>query len=205
MPIILCLDEEEIVELDPGKSIDNSATLLRGSQGFLFPLPGLYKIILIISWELEGFKQRVSSFVNVMVTPPVNEQHAKDAYKIMSNPDSLLVLVIGGDHLKEGMEAIKTGLKNPTLRPHYSYTEAKRISRKFGKRKPDLKTAASLIDNKTIMSNAEVASLATIAKAEKKNASEKTIKDIKNILKQKSSKIRADSGYRKIVRIIIVY
>lgn len=199
LPIILCLDEEITVKLNPNQSITNSATLLRGGQGHLFPLTGVYKIIVDLSWEISGFKYRISGFTNVMVTPPVDDEHAKAAYKIISNPDSLLVLVIGGDHLKEGIEAIKAGLSNPILKPHYSYIEAKRISKSFGERKPDFKTAATLLDKKTVMSPEEVKNMAKILNDSKKNVSDKTLKDIKETLKLKTSKFNKDDETRKMV------
>ena len=38
------------------------------------------------------------------------------------------------------------------LRPHFAAIEAKRLGRRFGKRKADLKAAAELIDASTVMS-----------------------------------------------------
>jgi len=186
-PIIICLDEEETEILEPNESISNSATLLRGGKGSLFPIPGVYNIEFKISGQVDGLKKRIVGSTNVMVTPPFNEEHAKAAYKIISEPDSLLVLVMGGDHLKEGIEAIKTGLENPVLRPHYSYIEAKRLSKKFGSRKPNLKAATKLIDKKTIMSAMEIKKMASILRTQKKSLVKAELKKIKRTLKEKTN------------------
>ncbi|HSF49985.1 MAG TPA: hypothetical protein VLA74_04415 [Nitrososphaeraceae archaeon] len=185
LSIILCLDEEETSAIGKGESRDGSITLLRGVQGALFPLAGVYKIVVEASWEINGLKQRSIGATNVMVTPPVDDEHAKAAYKIMSNPDSLLVLVIGGDHLKEGIDAIQSGLENPILRPHYEVIEAKRLSKKFGKRQPDIKLASKIITKKTIMSSTEAESLSKTIKDVKNDASSDIIKKINEVLKSR--------------------
>jgi hypothetical protein len=189
-PIILCLDQEEISLIGNGESKNGSITLLRGGQGALFPLAGVYKIIVEASWERNGLKQRSIGATNVMVTPPVDDDHAKAAYKIISNPDSLLVLVMGGDHLTEGIEAIKAGLENPVLKPHYAVIEAKRISKKFGKRPSNLKAASKMITKETVMSQPEIKSFEKIVKREEKNTSDEIIKKINEVL---SSKLKNES------------
>ena len=184
-PIILCLDEEETSPIGNGESKNGSITLLRGGQGALFPLAGVYKIIVEASWEINGIKQRSIGATNVMVTPPVDDNHAKAAYKIISNPDSLLVLVMGGDHLTEGIEAIKAGLENPILKPHYAVIEAKRISKKFGQRQSNLKAASKMITKETVMSQPEIKSFEKIVKGEEKNTSDEIIKKINEVLRSK--------------------
>ena len=62
-----------------------------------------------------------------MVTPPVDDAHAEAALKVLTTPDALLTLALGGDHLDEGIEAIQAALDNPVLRPHFAYIEAKRV------------------------------------------------------------------------------
>jgi hypothetical protein len=89
------------------------------------------------------------------VTAAVDAAHAEAARKLLGTPDTLLTLALGGDHLKEGIAAIAAALDNDVLRPHFAYVEAKRLATRFGKRKPDLKAAADLIDGATVMSAAE--------------------------------------------------
>ena len=80
----------------------------------------------------------------------------KAALKVLSTPDALLTLVLGGDHRTDGINSIKTALENPILRPHVADVEAKRVVKRFGKRKADLKAAAQLIDDSTEMSPFEI-------------------------------------------------
>ena len=49
------------------------------------------------------------------------------------------------------------------LRPHFAVVEAKRVGRRFGKRKADVKAAAELIDDNTVMSGTEIGRIAKIA------------------------------------------
>lgn len=77
-----------------------------------------------------------------------------------------MTLAVGGDHLTDGIEAIQTGLKNKVLRPHFEYIEAKRLAQRFGKRKANLKAAAELISDDTVMSPAEIKKAAKLVAAE---------------------------------------
>lgn len=154
-PLFRCIEEQQIRMLEPGESMSYSVTLLRGAQGALFPTLGLHTVVVEVRWEMNGVPLRVEGMTNVIITPPVDESHAKAAHKILSTPDALLTLAIGGDHLKDGIEAIRAGLDDPTLRPHYAFIEAKRVGKRFGKRKPNLDISAKLLDKTTIMSKAE--------------------------------------------------
>lgn len=91
-----------------------------------------------------------------MVTSAVDQAHAEAALKVLSTPDTLLSLAIGGDHLYEGMAAIDAAIANPVLRPHFAYIEAKRMATRFRDRKADFGAAAKLIDSSTVMSPAEL-------------------------------------------------
>ena len=90
-----------------------------------------------------------------MVTPPVDDGHASAALRVLTSPDALLTLVLGGDHLDDGIEAIRTALDNKVLAPHYAYVEAKRVGNRFGRREPDIDAVAELIDKDTVMSTRE--------------------------------------------------
>lgn len=83
------------------------------------------------------------------------ETRQPPALRILSTPDALLTLVLGGDHLTEGIAAIQAALDEPVLRPHYAYIEAKRIGRRFQNRKPDYKEAAKLMEDATVLSPQE--------------------------------------------------
>jgi hypothetical protein len=90
-----------------------------------------------------------------MVTGAQDAEHAEVALKVLSTPDTVLTLALGGDHMKDGIEAIQAALKQKVLRPHFAWIEAKRLAQRFGKREADIESASSLIDAETTMSGAE--------------------------------------------------
>ena len=58
-------------------------------------------------------------------------KHAAAAHKILITLDAHLALVLGGDHLKEGVEAIQQAVEDETLGPHYAAVDAKRLTQPF--------------------------------------------------------------------------
>jgi hypothetical protein len=155
-PLFVCLEDERFVPLGHGESVTHALTLLRGADGALFPSVGLYRIIVEVSWEAEGLHRSLSSESSVFVMPPVDEKQALTAKMLLTTPDAHLTLVLGGDHLPDGVQVIKAAIENPVLRPHYAYVEARRLMERFMQRKPDLRKAATLIQVDTVMSPAEI-------------------------------------------------
>ncbi|WP_051294177.1 hypothetical protein [Pseudoduganella violaceinigra] len=155
-PIVICVEDKPLEPLAAQDTIDHSLTLLRGGQGALFPMPGAYRIIVEARWDNHGLECVCTGENTVMVTSAVDQAHAQAALKVLSTPDTLLALAIGGDHLSEGMAAVDAAIANPVLRPHFAYIEAKRMATRFRHRKADFAAAAKLIDGSTIMSPAEV-------------------------------------------------
>jgi hypothetical protein len=174
-PLILCLDEAPLRTLNPGASINGSLTLLRGGQGALFPSPGLYKIHVDVHWDAEGSEIGVAGETRLLVTAVRDESHASAALAVLSEPDTLLTLAIGGDHLTNGIAAVHAALQDDILRPHYAHIEAKRLAQRFRKRKPDLKGAADLIDADTVMTPAEIKKAAELVAADASTAGAKAL------------------------------
>jgi hypothetical protein len=106
-----------------------------------------------VRWNVQGIDRIVEGSADVMVTGATDQAHAEAALKVLSSADALLTLALGGDHLKDGVEAIGAALANPVLRPHYAYIEAKRLAERFGQRGPDPK-ASKLLEG-CVMSDAE--------------------------------------------------
>jgi hypothetical protein len=198
-PLIRFVEEQEIKMLAPDASVLDSMTLLRGGQGSLFPAPGIYHIAVQAMWEIAGVPVSVSGAANVMVTPVVNDSHASAALKVLNEPDTLLVLAIGGDHLDKGIQAIQAALEDQTLRPHYAYIEAKRVGRKFKNRKPDLKGAAALISDDTIMSPGELKKAAELVQKADKGADDQATRKLATVLQEKASEIGADKATVELV------
>ncbi len=163
--IVRYLDEAKPEMLEPKMSVGDSLTLLRGPEGALFPSSGLHRVVVTLSWDAAGTPVRLTGETHVMVTPAVDDAHAKAALRILTTPDALVTLAVGGDHVPEGIAAIQAGIENPVLRPHFAYVESKRLAQRFGTRKPDLKSAAALLTDQTVMSPAEVKKAATILKS----------------------------------------
>lgn len=196
-PIILCVEESPMTTLAPGNSVSNSITLLRGFDGSLFAQPGAYQIEVEVHWDNGGIEAVATGNASIMVTSATNDAHAQAALKVISTPDALLTLVLGGDHMKDGIDAIQTALDNPVLRPHFAYVEAKRVAEQFGKRKANLKAASDLIEDATVMSPAEVAKAAKLVK--KDGAKSVPGKDIARTLKKKAAKLKVKADIKKMV------
>lgn len=153
--LVRCIDEDEGDILEPKESKSHDITLLRGAQGALFSAPGVYQVEVDVHWQIDGIPVKSSTKTSVMVTPAQDLDHSAAALKVLSEPDALLTLALGGDHLENGISAIQAALDNPVLRPHYSVIEAKRIGRRFGQRAGDADKAMKLIDKYTVMTDTE--------------------------------------------------
>jgi len=77
--IVRYQDVYELGVLEPGQSIADSLTLLRGQEGALFPSAGIFQIIVNVSWVEDGIPAMVSGETMVLITQPVSEEHAKAA------------------------------------------------------------------------------------------------------------------------------
>jgi hypothetical protein len=169
-PLVVSENRDATQFLAPGGSIDDSLTLLQGAEGALFPEAGAFRVVVEIAWNGQAADATlrmdfvVSGEARVTVTAATDAAHAAAARKVLATPQSLLVLAFGGDHLTDGIDAIAAALKSDALRPHFSFVEAKRRATAFGRRKPDLKAAADLIDGKTVMSPAELRKAVSLVK-----------------------------------------
>ncbi|MCX7070429.1 MAG: hypothetical protein NTW01_05450 [Gammaproteobacteria bacterium] len=153
--LLMRCDRGELRELTPGASNSASLTLLRGREGALFPEPGDYTICVRLDWQDGDRRQRVWSTTTVTITEHRNQKHLDVAQRVLKEPDTLLALVLGGNHLKAGMAAIEAALKNPVLRPHYAWIEAKRRATLPSAGLRQLTAAALLIDVRTVLSQQE--------------------------------------------------
>jgi hypothetical protein len=140
-------------------------TLLRGSDGHLFPFPGSYTVEVRMEWELDGVAVCVVGATSLMILPAADAAHAEAALRIMQTPDAVVALALGGDHLEEGIAAIQAALDNDVLRPHYAYVEAKRLAAGFQQRAADPARAARLVEPDVVMSDAEAEKAAKLLEA----------------------------------------
>ncbi|MGI9499325.1 MAG: hypothetical protein ACR2P3_04770 [Geminicoccaceae bacterium] len=192
-----CLEDHETLALQPGKSIAHDMTLLRGADGALFPAAGMYTIVVDVFWDVGGMEAVVRNETSLMISAAAEAKHAETAARVLATPDAHVVLVLGGDHLEEGIKAFEAALDDPILRPHFAYCEAKRKATKFKKRQADLDAAAELIDGDTVMSPSELKDAAAIAHAYggKKAAGKKLIK----CLKKQSKALPMDQAGQELI------
>jgi hypothetical protein len=199
-PLVRCIEQEEIRELEPGASVTDSVTILRGAEGALFPAPGAYRVFVDLEWSLGEATIRLSGDAAVMVTPPVDESHAAAALRVLTSPDALLTLVLGGDHLEDGIEAIRTALADDVLAPHYAYIEAKRVGKRFGDRDADVDAAAELLSKDTVMSAREARKAIDLLESDEAVAGSDRNKDLIGALTDRAKGVEEKKGSRKRVK-----
>lgn len=164
-PVIRCIEDQPMVMLEPGGAITESLTLMRGADGALFPTSGLHEIIVEVSWDVGEVVAAVSGSTTVMVTGAQSPSHAAAAHKVLATPDAHLVLVLGGDHLSDGVEAVQNAVADEVLRPHFAVIEAKRLAQRTAGRTPRMEEAAALLDKNAVVSGPELVRMAKLAQA----------------------------------------
>ena len=153
-PLIKCVDDNPaFAELQPGESVSACLTLLRGGQGALFHSNGLFNVNVSVRWPLRSGATVVflvaSGKDTVYITPPKSAKQAAAAHKLLTTPDTQLVLVMGQaktGHLKEGVDAIKEAVGDDVLGQHFAAIEARRLLQLGDEDR--LKRALRLVDGK---------------------------------------------------------
>jgi hypothetical protein len=196
-PLVRCIEEEPLAELDAGEPVTSSLTLLRGPEGALFPIAGAYAVRVEAEWDIHGVPTRVAGEGSVMITPPVEAEHAEAALRVIDTPDTLLTLALGGDHLPDGVEAVEAALDSAVLRPHFAFIEAKRVATRFFDRPPDLGRAAELLDESTVMSAAEVNKASRLVAAANERGYEPAA-ELVDVLRAKADETGAGAARRTL-------
>lgn len=160
--IVRCVEDREMRVLQRGDASTGDMTLLRGWEGELFPSPGLHRIDVNVVWESDGIDVRVTGSTSVMVTAPVDAEHADAARKTLAEPDLLLTVAIGGDHLAQGNAALDAAMGNETLAPHYAAVAAKKAGRRFGDREGDPNAALRALGTHPVVTQSEAHKVAAI-------------------------------------------
>ncbi|HUL51256.1 MAG TPA: matrixin family metalloprotease, partial [Candidatus Nitrosotalea sp.] len=171
-PVKVCLEDDSVEELLPGASSIHSITLLRGAQKALFPMEGPHQVKIRAVWEQDGTRVFLEEETTVQITPPADDAHRAAAFKVISTPDTLLSLAIGGEHLVEGNAAIDAAIDNPTLKPHFAMVQAKRLLTSkppaMISKSPytdDVAKACALVDESTVLSFVEIERLMELLSA----------------------------------------
>jgi hypothetical protein len=192
-PVIVCIEDQPMQELQPGEAIADSLTLLRGSEGALFPSSGLHEIGVEVHWDIDEMEATVTGSTTVLVTGAQDAEHAAAAHHVLATPDAHLVLVLGGDHLPDGIAAIEAAVANPVLRPHFAVIEAKRLAQRFGQRAPQLDRAAALVDEDSVMSGHEADKLARLAQVARADGGST---ELRRVLKARGAELPGDAADR---------
>jgi hypothetical protein len=164
LPLLRCVDADETRTLEPQETLSHGVTLLRGGDGALFPIPGVHRIVLEVSWRTDRGMATISGATSVIVTGPETKEHAVAAHRMLSVPNAMLTLVLGGDHLEDGVSTIRRAVDCQQLTKHVAWVEAKRLAVPFFERPARLEEAVNLLDETTVMSQAEIARAAAIVK-----------------------------------------
>ena len=110
-PLVRYTEQRPLAGLAEGGTRTGSLTLLRGAEGALFPTAGDYTVEVHVEWESSGMPRRVTGSAVVAISAAVDEEHAEAARRVIGTPDALLTLVLGGDHLTAGLQAIRAALR----------------------------------------------------------------------------------------------
>ena len=184
-PLVHCVDSIDTAVLEAGESIAGSMTLLRGAEGALFPSSGVSQIFLKAGWDVGdcSVQATVTGKTTVFITDAHDSKHAAAAHKILTTPDAHLVLVLGGDHLEDGIKAIQQAVEDKTLGPHYAAVEAKRLAQPFEERCANCEEAKKLVEQKgVVVSRKEKAKLIRLfqkhehAQGKKQNGTREAVK-----------------------------
>ena len=154
--LFLCIDERELIELSPGERLEHSFTLLRGSQGSLFPYAGIFRIEFKVLWKEGSVDYFAKGECQVEVMKSQNTSHEVVARTILETPDTALSLILAGDHLPDGRAAIQMALENEVLRPHYALIEARRLASRFRDRPADLNSVLTILDESVLITPSEI-------------------------------------------------
>jgi hypothetical protein len=162
-PLKRPLDADPEQTLDPGQfSPADSLTLLRGAQGALFPMAGDYRVQVTVAWERGGTRVFSDGDTTIRVSSAVDDAHRAVAIQLINTPDTLLNLALGG-HLKgPGADAITAACSNPILGPHYAVIPARKAVTQHFNTPPNLQEMSWWIKTDTVLSIAEIRSLATL-------------------------------------------
>lgn len=177
-PVVMPMDADALVQIGPGTTDSHAITLLHGPQGPLFPSAGLYQVSIQLSWDEGRTMATLSGETGVTVSPARSDDHRKAARRILSTPETLLSLAIGGNHMREGKAAIDAALDSNVLRPHFEIVEAKRLAYQLYRPHPvdekdgddskqhvselakkqhaNIAAACKVLDDRTVLSVAEI-------------------------------------------------
>ena len=149
-PINRCREGRSIVEAGPASTVHGSVVLMRGSDGALFPEPGLYRVKVMAEIMRGHFRSLVAGYCEVEVSAAATASEDRLA-RTMLEEASLFPLGVGAGVLGPTGRAFLRRNPDSPLAGHFSGFEARRTGRR---RDPDSGELPALPDG-TVLTAAE--------------------------------------------------
>lgn len=121
-PLIHVVEGEETTQHIPAQGrLRHSLTLLRGDQGFLFPSPGQYHVM--VHWGGLGGDQVSLAASTTLLVRDTEDSDGSVVEQLMSNPEVLNILALGGKRYRghEAEAVLGRALSIERLAPHYRF------------------------------------------------------------------------------------
>ena len=158
-PLAIGNSDPTLQSISPGERVSSSVTLLRGSEGPLFPISGRYEIELTVGWFAHGRGRRTTGRMDITVgSMPQNPVDAELTRQLLNEPEVMLALIMPGDVWKNGNNLIErvADSSDSKLARHYRYFYAKRWAHPSSGRIPDYCKALKWVEQRDcVLTSAE--------------------------------------------------
>jgi hypothetical protein len=156
-------DDLVSIDLAPDQSLYQGETLWRGTDGALFPAPGIYRIEVNVEWVAPGGIATTTAQCEVLVSTPRSSDHENVALGLLASKDVVVFLVFGTSpdsgsrkdrqRLTEARELLHRASSVAELRASIAPIEANLLAQ------GDLGQAARLIDSDSLLTTNEIDNL----------------------------------------------
>lgn len=103
----------DLVELKKGESIHSEVKIFFGAEGWTFKAPGPYSVRARYQARYDDKGPLVSNTLEIKFTSPATEAHTARARNLVQSREAGLYLLLeGGDHLKKGVEQLRSFVKD---------------------------------------------------------------------------------------------
>jgi hypothetical protein len=144
--------------LRPGEKIEGCFTIFSGSRGPIFTQPGDYRVTVTVIGGGDLVIQG-STTVRVAWNEGADRRFAR---RVAKSWETQLLLVTGDTFRPRVHRMMAAVLKDPLLRPHYEYLEARRLLTGFFDRSPNISRMSKFLRSSTVLTAQEVLRLAEL-------------------------------------------
>jgi len=121
IPLVLAEALGTETTLGPGESLKESAKLFFGGRGWTFPSPGNYQIRAVFEGVIGAPGPLSSNVLALEVRAPANTAEQEQARLIMGREQGKFLIYEGGDHLTQGIQALRALVSRYPRSPHAAY------------------------------------------------------------------------------------